>query len=181
MKEKSVLSKAMIMEKSRSKEESIENAEAVIRNLQKSKEPLADHFIEVILKYMLESGIREEVVKRIENLNNKEGEESHMMNFVRVIMEENEALRKEGYEAGRAEGRVEGRAEGRVEGRAEGRVEGRAEGRVEGKAEGKIEGRAKEKDYIIKKLLDRKMSIKDIASIVGISEKKVNEIKEQMG
>ena len=106
---------------------------------------------------MLESGIREEVVKRIENLNNKEGEDSHMMNFVRVIMEENEALRKEGYEAGRAEGRVEG------------------------KAEGKIEGRAKEKDYIIKKLLDRKMSIKDIASIVGISEKKVNEIKEQMG
>ena len=149
MKEKSVLSKAMIMEKSRSKEESIENAEAVIRNLQKSKEPLADHFIEVILKYMLESGIREEVVKRIENLNNEEGEDSHMMNFVRVIMEENEALRKEGYEAG--------------------------------KAEGKAEGRAKEKASIIKRLLARKMSIKDIASIVGISEKKVNEIKEQVG
>ena len=141
MKEKSVLSKAMIMEKSRSKEESIENAEAVIRNLQKSKEPLADHFIEVILKYMLESGIREEVVKRIENLNNKEGEDSHMMNFVRVIMEENEALRKEGYEKGRV---------------------------------------AKEKS-IVKRLIARKMSIKDIASIVGISEKKVNEIKEQMG
>ena len=88
MKEKSVLSKAMIMEKSRSKEESIENAEAVIRNLQKSKEPLADHFIEVILKYMLESGIRKEVIKRIENLNNEEGEDSHMMNFVRVIMED---------------------------------------------------------------------------------------------
>jgi DNA-binding Xre family transcriptional regulator len=30
-------------------------------------------------------------------------------------------------------------------------------------------------------LIARKMSIKDIASIVGISEKKVNEIKEQMG
>jgi hypothetical protein len=28
---------------------------------------------------MLESGIREEVVKRIENLNNEEGEESYMM------------------------------------------------------------------------------------------------------
>ena len=93
---------------------------------------------------MLESGIRKEVVKRIENLNNEEGEESHMMNFVRVIMEENEALRKEGYEAG------------------------------------KVEGRAKEKASIIKKLLARKMSIKDIASIVGISEKKVNEIKEQI-
>ena len=93
---------------------------------------------------MLESGIRKEVVKRIENLNNEEGEESHMMNFVRVIMEENEALRKAGYEAG------------------------------------KVEGRAKEKASIIKKLLARKMSIKDIASIVGISEKKVNEIKEQI-
>ena len=90
---------------------------------------------------MLESGIREEVVKRIENLNNKEGEDSHMMNFVRVIMEENEALRKEGYEKGRV---------------------------------------AKEKS-IVKRLIARKMSIKDIASIVGISEKKVNEIKEQMG
>ena len=157
MKEKSVLSKAMIMEKSRSKEESIENAEAVIRNLQKSKEPLADHFIEVILKYMLESGIREEVVKRIENLNNEEGEDSHMMNFVRVIREENEALRKEGYEAGKAEGRAEGEAKG--------------------KAEGKV---AKEKS-IVKRLIARKMSIKEIASIVGISEKKVNEIKEQIG
>ena len=93
---------------------------------------------------MLESGIREEVVKRIENLNNEEGEDSHMMNFVRVIMEENEALRKEGYEAGRAE------------------------------------GEAKEKS-IVKRLIARKMSIKDIASIVGISEKKVNEIKEQVG
>ena len=168
MKEKSVLSKAMIMEKSRSKEESIENAEAVIRNLQKSKEPLADHFIEVILKYMLESGIRKEVVKRIENLNNEEGEDSHMMNFVRVIMEENEALRKEGYEAGRAEGRVEGRAEGKAEGEAKARTE-------------EIKKRVANEKSIIKKLLARKMSIKDIASIVGISEKKVKEIKEQVG
>ena len=140
------------MEKSRSKEESIENAEAVIRNLQKSKEPLADHFIEVILKYMLESGIREEVVKRIENLNNKEGEESHMMNFVRVIMEENEALRKEGYKKGRAEARAE-----------------------------EIKKRVANEKSIIKRLIARKMSVKDIASIVGISEKKVNEIKEQIG
>ena len=93
---------------------------------------------------MLESGIREEVVKRIENLNNEEGEDSHMMNFVRVIMEENEALERKGYEKGRAE------------------------------------GEAKEKS-IVKRLIARKMSIKDIASIVGISEKKVNEIKEQMG
>ena len=102
---------------------------------------------------MLESGIRKEVVKRIENLNNKEGEKSHMMNFVRVIMEENEALRKEGYEAGKAEGEAKGKAEGKV---------------------------AKEKS-IVKRLIARKMSIKDIASIVGISEKKVNEIKEQIG
>ena len=145
MKEKSVLSKAMIMEKSRSKEESIENAEAVIRNLQKSKEPLADHFIEVILKYMLASGIREEVVKRIENLNKEEGEDSHMMNFVRVIMEENEALERKGYEKGKVEGKC-----------------------------------AKEKS-IVKRLIARKMSIKDIVSIVGISEEKVNEIKEQIG
>ena len=105
---------------------------------------------------MLESGIREEVVKRIENLNNEEGEDSHMMNFVRVIMEENEALERKGYE------------------------KGRAEGEAKGKAEGKIEGRAKEKASIIKRLLARKMSVKDIASIVGISEKKVNEIKEQV-
>ena len=160
MKEKSVLSKAMIMEKSRSKEESIENAEAVIRNLQKSKEPLADHFIEVILKYMLESGIREEVVKRTENLNNKEGEESHMMNFVRVIMEENEALERKGYEKGRAEGKAEGEAKARTE---------------------EIKKRVANEKSIIKRLLARKMSIKDIASIVGISEKKVNEIKEQIG
>ena len=96
---------------------------------------------------MLESGIREEVVKRIENLNNEEGEESYMMNFVRVIMEENEALRKEGYEAGKAE---------------------------------EIKRRVANEKSIIKKLLARKMSIKDIASIVGISEKKVNEIKEQV-
>ena len=106
---------------------------------------------------MLESGIRKEVVKRIESLNNEEGEDSHMMNFVRVIMEENEALRKEGYEAGRAEGRAEGEAKG--------------------KAEGEV---AKEKS-IVKRLIARKMSIKEIASIVGISEKKVNEIKEQIG
>ena len=105
---------------------------------------------------MLESGIREEVVKRIENLNNEEGEDSHMMNFVRVIKEENEALRKEGYEAGRAEGEAKARTE-------------------------EIKKRVANEKSIIKKLLARKMSIKDIASIVGISEKKVNEIKRQVG
>ena len=117
---------------------------------------------------MLESGIRKEVIKRIENLNNEKGEDSHMMNFVRVIMEENEALRKEGYEAGRAEGRAEGKAEGKAEGEAKARTE-------------EIKKRVDNEKSIIKKLLARKMSIKDIASIVGISEKKVNEIKEQMG
>ncbi len=90
---------------------------------------------------MLESGIRKEVVKRIENSNNEKEEESHMMNFVRVIMEENEVLERKGYEKGKV---------------------------------------AKEQS-IVKRLLARKMSIKDIASIVEISEKKVNEIKEQVG
>ena len=104
---------------------------------------------------MLESGIREEVVKRIENLNNKEGEDSHMMNFVRVIREENEALERKGYEKGKAEGETKARAE--------------------------VEKRTANEKSIIRNLLARKMSIKDIASIVGISEKKVNEIKEQVG
>ena len=93
----------------------------------------------------------------MKNIIKTKGEDSHMMNFVRVIMEENEALERKGYEKGRAEGK--------------------AEGRVEGKAEGKV---AKERS-IVKRLIARKMSIKDIASIVGISEKKVNEIKEQVG
>ena len=83
-----------------------------------------------------------------------------MMNFVRVIMEENEALRKEGYEAGKAEGKAEGEAKARTE---------------------EIKKRVANEISIVKRLIARKMSIKDIASIVGISEKKVKEIKEQVG
>ena len=78
-----------------------------------------------------------------------------MMNFVRVIMEENEALERKGYEKGKAEGEAKARTE-------------------------EIKKRVANERSIIKRLLARKMSVKDIASIVGISEKKVNEIKEQV-
>ena len=60
------------------------------------------------------------------------------------------------------------------EGRAEGRMAGMAEGRIAGRTEGE----RMQKIEIAKKLLAKKIEIKEIAEITGLSEEEIKKIKE---
>ena len=82
----------------------------------------------------------------------------------------NQKFLEEGIEKGRKEGIKEGELKGRAEGRAEGKAEGRAEGKVEGEKQKGIE--------IAQKLLEKKMDIKTIVEITGISETEIKKLKE---
>ena len=77
----------------------------------------------------------------------------------------------------RSEGREEGREEGRAEGREEGRAEGREEGRVEGRAEGRIEERL---DNIKNLMINKKFTVEEALSALGIPEEKWDSIKSKI-
>ena len=66
----------------------------------------------------------------------------------------------------------------RDEGRAEGRVEGRVEGEAIGMVKGRAEGRAEEKNSLAKRMLELgSYTMKQIAELTGLSQKKLRELK----
>jgi predicted transposase YdaD len=65
----------------------------------------------------------------------------------------------------------------RSEGRAEGREEGREEGRVEGRAEGRIEERL---DNIKNLMINKKFTVEDALSALGIPEENWDSIKSKI-
>ena len=62
----------------------------------------------------------------------------------------------------------------------EGRQEGRQKGRQEGRQKGRREGRQKEKNSIIRGMLNRNMPLKDIADICRCSVKYVKKVESRM-
>ncbi|WP_051639392.1 hypothetical protein [Succinivibrio dextrinosolvens] len=69
----------------------------------------------------------------------------------------------------------------RSEGRAEGREEGREEGRVEGRAEGRAEGRIEERlDNIKNLMINKKFTVEDALSALGIPEENWDSIKSKI-
>lgn len=71
--------------------------------------------------------------------------------------------------AWKRQGIREGRAEGLAEGRAEGLAEGRVEGRAEGLAEGRAEGETKKQLEIIRRMMQKNMSLAEISELTGSS------------
>ena len=58
------------------------------------------------------------------------------------------------------------------------KAEGRAEGRAEGKEEGKAEGRVEERNTLIIRMYENKLTSEQIASITGLSIKEVEYIRD---
>ena len=68
---------------------------------------------------------------------------------------------------------------GIVKGIEIGRLEGKEEGKVEGKAEGKAEGKLQAKKEIVQSLAERGMNLGDIAEIIKVSQKTIQEWLDQ--
>ena len=56
-------------------------------------------------------------------------------------------------------------------------AKGKKEGRIEGKKEGRIEGRIESLEKTAKKLLERDMSLQDIAEILELSIDRIQALK----
>ena len=63
------------------------------------------------------------------------------------------------------------------EGKAEGETKGRAEGEAKGRAEGEAKGKAEERIEIAKNMLSKKMNLKLISEITGLSEAEIKQLK----
>ena len=60
-----------------------------------------------------------------------------------------------------------------------GRVKGRAEGKTEGKAEGKAEGELAARRAVVRKMLQRGMTLKEIAEITELSADEILRVKDE--
>jgi predicted transposase/invertase (TIGR01784 family) len=58
--------------------------------------------------------------------------------------------------------------------------EGKKEGIKEGKIEGKKEGKTEEKIEIAKKMLESEFEVDQISNLTGLTQKEVNEIKNNL-
>lgn len=96
-----IISKAMLIEKSKNKEELIENIDKIANiTLKNNNVELSSYFIEIIEKYILPNTIKEESRKRIEKIKLRIGEKETMLNCIRMIEEENKKLIKRGRKEG---------------------------------------------------------------------------------
>jgi predicted transposase/invertase (TIGR01784 family) len=89
----------------------------------------------------------------------------------------NEAI-EEGRAKGLAQGLAQGLAEGKAEGLAQGLAEGRAEGKAEGLAQGLAEGRAEAKAEAIRKMLEAKLPIEQVAAIMEMSVEEIHNLEK---
>lgn len=146
--EESFISKLMLIEKSKTEKELIENFNKIKLKMnnknniytQEQKELL------IILMYgLLEKKVGKEKANKKINILKKEGGDS-MLAVYDMIDRENERIRLEG------------------------KREGKREGKKEGKKEGKIE--------VAKKLLNKEMTFKDIQEVTGLSIKVIENLKK---
>lgn len=95
-----IISKAMLIEKSKNKEELYKNIEDII-NIQKEKNTFDNLQLEKLIKYELseteDKNIMNEFIEKIRNI---EGSEEIMTNASRIINREIRKQRKEGREEG---------------------------------------------------------------------------------
>ena len=120
-----IISKAMLIEKSKNKEELYKNIEDII-NIQKEKNTLDNLQLEKLIKYELseteDKNIMNEFIEKIRNI---EGRDGIMTNASRILNKEIRKQRKAGMVEGLALGRTEGIAIGESKGRSAGIALGR--------------------------------------------------------
>ena len=154
-----ITSKAMLIEKSKNKDELYKNIEDVIHN-QIRNNTFDNTQLEKLVRYELAETEDNNIISEfLEKIRNIEGGNEIMTNASRIINREIRKSKKEGIEIGWNQGIIRGKEEGKIE------------GKVEGKAEGKAEGIA-----LVAKRLKGKMHIKDISQITGLSEKEIKQL-----
>ena len=142
-----IISKAMLIEKSKNKEELYKNIEDII-NIQKEKNTFDNLQLEKLIKYELsetkDKNIMNEFIEKIRNI---EGRDGIMTNASRIINREIRKQRKAGLEQGLEKGLEQGLEQGFKQGIIQ-----------------------------IAKKLKREMSIKDISRITGLTEQEIENL-----
>ena len=111
LKDNSVISKAMIMEKSRAKEETIKNLGLIANEVYEQKLELGEYLLEVMQTFILKDDLAKEANEVIEKIREKKGGKKEMLAVVKMIEEENKSYIRQG----RIEGRKEGKTEAKME------------------------------------------------------------------
>ena len=156
LKQKDIISKLMIIEKSKTKNEFKENLIKILKELEDNKEKYEKEERELLLK-----SIRAIVSENIQNKETKEILKKIDIREDEEIMQVVEMLRKE-MNKDRARARKLGLKEGIKEGIEQGIEKGRLEVKIE----------------IIKNMINNNFSIDAISSILGLKDTEINEIKK---
>ncbi len=163
LQEDNILSKVMLLEKSKNTVEFIKNVEEILKtsdnkNLEKIKD---------IVKYKAEGIVEKDKLEPILNKVKIKKEEGTMTLAERI--HENE--RKE---------RLEIRLKAIEEGKKEGILQGKQEGKREGEIKGKIQGRLETINLTIKRMLGLKLEDKIIQEVTGVEKKELEKIKKEL-
>ena len=113
LEDESVISKFLVIEKSKSNEELIENLEEVIEKTKKENLYKIEKIVDLVYSKSLGEEKTNEILEKIEK---KRGEKGYMLERVAdMVKREIDNDRKKARKEGRAEGRVEGRKEAKTE------------------------------------------------------------------
>ena len=171
MEKEGILSKIMLLEKSRTERDLIEKINKIVNEkYEKEEKELLERILYYIVSSKLTKKESDEILKKLEEKKEEKG------------MVAEEILRKSWdreYRRGKLEGRKEGREKGIAEGRKKGIAEGREEGREKGIVEGREEGRILEGTQIIVELLKNNVNEDIIIKVSGVTKRKMNEIKKK--
>ncbi len=167
LKEDNILSKVMLLEKSKNTIEFIKNVEEILKtsnnkNLEKIKD---------IIRYKAEGIIEQEQLETILKKVKIEKEEKTMTLAERI--HENE--RKE-----RLEIRLQAIEEGKKEGIIQGKIEGEKRGEKRGEIRGEMRGRLETINLTIRKMLGLKLDDKIIQEVTGVKQKEIEKIKKEL-
>ncbi|MGN1302863.1 MAG: Rpn family recombination-promoting nuclease/putative transposase, partial [Clostridia bacterium] len=162
LKEESIISKLIIIEKSKTKEEFFENTDKISKEF-KTKEIIytkdsQKFFVNALMTIVQNLFDDVDIDKKIQEIA-KEVDDP--------MMQVLEMLKRDIYKANQ-----EAKEEARKEAIKEGRIEGRKEGRKEGKKEGRIEG----KINIIKNMLKENIPLSVISSVSGITQSEIKKL-----
>ena len=146
LKENTLISKLMLIEKSTSAEDTINLLEKIIKKVKKEDMDTLKRIISIVLSEKIG------IIKANELINKMEGDDDNMLAVVDMIRRENQMY----IEIGKKEGRKEGKREGKLEGRLEGKLE--------------------EKIKIATNMLKEKFNIETIHKITGINKEELEKI-----
>ena len=154
LKDDLLISKLMILEKSKTNEELANNLELIIPRIKKEDR----NFITNIINLILERKIGKTKAK--ENINKLNGGEEKMLAFIEMLREEERNNIRKGIKIGKSRGIKLGEKRGIKLGQKMGEKRG-------------LEKNKKDKMEIAKKLLARNFSIEEIAEITGLTKQEL--------